>query len=210
MSEGIVVEPPTPAPTGWYSFGRGTCAGFLRLYNRLEVRGSEKLPAEGPFLFVANHQSFFDIPILGAATRRHMAFVARKSLADGKMMAWWLWQTRSILVKRGAADRGALRLIEAHLRAGDAVAVFPEGTRSADGELGKPRGGAFFAAKRVGCPIFPAGIRGAIDAWPRSAILPRPKKIVLEIGDPLDGGDPDAPERTWEAVRTLVGNGRLD
>lgn len=207
--EPIVPPPPTPRATPWYQIGRTTCAAFLRVYNRLSIEGREHLPKEGAFLMVSNHQSLLDIPILGASTWRHMSFVARESLADSKLLGWWMWQCRCVLVKRGAADRTALRAIQGHLEAGDGVAIFPEGTRSRDGGLGEPRGGAFFSAKRAGVPIVPAGIRGAIDAWPRSAKLPRPRKIVLRIGSPVDGREPDAAERVWDAVRALAGDGHV-
>ncbi|MEX1023535.1 MAG: lysophospholipid acyltransferase family protein [Planctomycetota bacterium] len=202
----FVPEPPTPDSTFWYRFGRTGCAWMLKLYNRLSIEGRENVPTDGPFLMVSNHQSLLDIPILGAATDRHLCFVARGSLADSKVLGWWLHQCRSILIQPGAPDRAALRAIEAHLELGDAVAIFPEGTRSRDGSLQTPRGGAFFSARRAGVPIVPVGISGAIDAWPRDARLPAPKKIVLRIGTPLDGRDRDAPDRCWEQVRALVGS----
>lgn len=205
----FVPEPPTPDPTFWYRVGRNSCGAFLRVYNRLAIEGREHVPREGPFVIVSNHQSMLDIPILGMATGRHLSFVARASLGKSKVLGWWMWQCRCVLVKRGMADRSALRAIQGHLEVGDGVAIFAEGTRTVDGSLGEPKGGAFYSAKRAGVPIVPAGIRGAIDAWPRDAKLPRPRKIVLRLGPPVDGRAPDAAERVWESVRSLVGDGRL-
>ncbi len=192
-----------------YRIGRGVCRIELALLHRLRVTGIEHVPKSGGVLLVANHQSFLDIPIVSAMLpHRHVCFVARDSLTRSRFLAFMLRHSGAILIRRGAADRRALTDMVEHLRAGDAVCVYPEGTRSSDGSLGEFKPGALFAAKRARVPIVPIGIRGAIDALPRSAKLPRPRRIAVSVGAPIDGRDPDAMNLARESIAGMIGDGR--
>jgi len=192
-----------------YRVGRMVCRIELRLCHRLSVTGVENVPREGGVLLVANHQSFLDIPIVSAILpHRHVCFVARDSLTRSRFLAFLLHHSGAVLIRRGAADRRALGEMVEHLRAGDAVCVYPEGTRSSDGSLGEFRPGALFAAKRARVPIVPIGIRGAIDALPRTAKLPRLRRIAVSVGDPIDGSDPEAMNLARESIAGMIGDGR--
>lgn len=187
-----------------YTTGRfltGTC---LRLYNRLQVEGSEHLPAEGGALIVANHASFLDIPTIASTTRRHVSFVARDSLAKSRFLAWVMRESGVVLLRRGAADRRALREMGDHLKAGDLVTVFPEGTRSTDGSLGEFRPGAAFAARQSRVPIVPAAILGSFAAYPRGCRFPRPAKIRVRYGAPIASDHPEALEQARAAIAALL------
>ncbi len=173
-----------------------------RVVFRLKIRGLENLPAGG-CLLVANHQSFLDIPFLGGSIPRHVSFVARDSLANARWLAYVMRECGAVLVKRGAGDRRALRAILAHLEAGDCVAIFPEGTRTRDGRIQPFQSGALHAARRAGVPVVPVGIRGSFEAWPRQQKLPRPHKVELTVGAPLDVREDSGPEAV-EALRTTV------
>lgn len=175
---------------------------------RARHEGTQNIPAEGPALLCCNHQSFLDIPLVSHLTRRHVAFVARDSLADSKALGWLMRMCGAVLIARGKPDRAALREMLAHLEAGDLVAVFPEGTRTRDGSLGELRAGALLAARQAGCPIVPVGIRGAFEAWPRSSALPRPRPIAARVGQPVDPRAEDALERVRDSIQAMIGDGR--
>ena len=101
-----------------YRLIRTGCILYLGLRHRMKVEGRENVPERGGTLVVANHQSFLDIPLIAAALRRHVCFVARRSLAESKLLAFIMRQCGAVLIDRGETDRGALREIAAHLAAG--------------------------------------------------------------------------------------------
>ncbi len=191
-----------------YRISRRFLGAYLGLYHRLRVEGVEHLPAQGGVLLVSNHQSYLDIPAIAVAAPRHVAFVARATLARSRILAFLLRASGSVLVRPNTPDRAALEAMIAHLRAGDCVSVFPEGTRTSDGRLGRFRGGALLAARRAGALLVPLGIQGAFDAWPRDARLPAPRAITLRFGPAIPADGRDALERARAAVAELIGDGR--
>lgn len=178
---------------------------YCKLWHRLEVRGLEHIPKTGGVLVASNHQSHVDILIHGGSIPRHVCFVARDTLADQAWLAYTMRQCGAVLIQRGASDRKALRAMADHLELGDLVAIFPEGTRTDDGSLREFKGGALLAARMAKVPIVPCGISGANVAFPRGAALPRPRKIRVSYGAPIDSALPDAQERVVAAVAALSG-----
>lgn len=190
-----------------YRLARGTMRLYLWARHRFSVEGREHLPQEGGALIVANHQSFLDIPLISASTRRHVCFVARRSLADSALMGFIMRHCGAVLIQRGAPDRGALREIAAHLEAGDLVAIFPEGTRTRDGSVGDFKGGVLFAARKAGVPVIPAGIRGSFAVWPRGRRLPGPGRMAVAYQPRVDAGAPGALEELRAKILGAVGDG---
>lgn len=186
-----------------YVVTRAFCWLWLKLVHRLEIHGREHVPRRGGVMIVANHASFLDIPIVSVSVSRHVCFVARESLTQSRFVAWQLAADGAVLIRRGTADRQALKDMLAHLKAEDCVAVFPEGTRSKDGKLGEFRAGALFAAKRARVPIVPAAITGAFEALPSGRSLPRPAKIRLRFGPPIDASREDAMDQARAAIEAL-------
>lgn len=197
-------------PTLTYHVIRHTTGAFFRVYFRARHEGLANLPLSGPVVILSNHQSFLDVPLLSNAAHRHVSFVARDTLANSKPLAWVMRQCGAVLIKRGAPDRAALREMVEHLERGDAIVLFPEGTRTPDGRVQAFLGGASLAARMTGAAIVPCGIRGAFEAWPRELKLPRPRRIALRFGPPIDGKLPDALERARESVVAMVGDGRFE
>jgi 1-acyl-sn-glycerol-3-phosphate acyltransferase len=181
---------------------------FCKTYFRLRVEGLHNIPKIGGAVLAANHQSFVDILIIGGCSPRHVSFVARDTLADWRWLAYIMRRCGSVLVKRGTSDRRALRGMAEHLEREDVVVIYPEGTRTKTGALQEFKGGALLAARLAKVPIIPCGIRGAFEAWPRGRTIPRPKKIGIRFGPPIDSSLPDAHERLVAAVQSLIGDGR--
>jgi 1-acyl-sn-glycerol-3-phosphate acyltransferase len=179
-----------------------------RLLHRVRIEGLEHLP-EGGCLVASNHQSFIDIPLLAAVIPRHVSFVARDSLAKSKPLAYIMERCGAVLVKRGASDRRAMREMSTHLKLGDCISIFPEGTRSIDGKVGEFKGGALLAARMAGVPIVPAAIRGGLRVLPRGKSFPRLAKLAVTFGSPIEPKAPDALERLQEAVEAMVGDGEI-
>jgi 1-acyl-sn-glycerol-3-phosphate acyltransferase len=173
---------------------------WYRLYLPPTFAGREHLPATGGVLVAANHQSFLDIPLLAQSTSRHVCFVARDTLAESKLLAFAMNGCNAVLIGRGKGDRAAMRAIVAHLEAGDCVAMFPEGTRTRDGSLGRFHSGILVAARKARVPIVPAAIDGSWRAWPPGVKLPRPTRLRLEYAPPVDPELPDALERVRAAI----------
>ena len=188
-----------------YRVGRFLLRTYLALH-RLRVEGREHLPRAGGVLIVSNHQSFLDIPVLASAAPRHVAFVARASLAHSRFLAFIMREAGCVLIHPNTPDRAALEGMIAHLEGGDCVAVFPEGTRTPDGELGTFRGGAAVAARRAGVPILPAAIMGAFEAWPRDRSLPRPRGIRVRFGPPFAADVEEPMERARQVIAEMMGD----
>ncbi|QDU84943.1 1-acyl-sn-glycerol-3-phosphate acyltransferase [Planctomycetes bacterium Pla163] len=189
---------------GGYRLMRSIIWLLLWPLERMTVVGLEKIPAEGGALVVANHQSMLDIPVIGTRVKRSITFVARDTLRKNPILRFVLHTCGGITVKRGSADRAALAAIIAALEAGECVAIFPEGTRSKDGEVKAFQRGALVVAKRAGVPIIPVGLAGTGAAWPAGQALPGPGRIGMVVGDAIAPDTPDAAEVARAAVAELV------
>jgi len=168
---------------------------FSKLWFRLRIEGRENVPATGAVLFVANHTSYLDPPMIGISSRRWVGFLAQAGLAKLGPLRWWLGQVGVTLIDRNAPSKDAMRIVADCLASGEVVGIFPEGTRSKDGAVGSFRTGVEFLVRRSGAPVVPIGIDGAFRAFPRSAWFPRPRKIVVRYGEP------------WSAERVLAPGG---
>jgi len=175
------------------------------LFWRRSVVGHQHVPRSGPVILVSNHQSFLDIPLMAIAVdHRHVAFAARRSLVDNAFLRFVFARVGVILVDPGRGDRSVLRRMIEHVEAGDALGIFPEGTRSADGELLEPKKGALLVARTTGAPIIPCAVSGTREAWPRGARWPRPGKVRIEFAAAVDGSRPDALDVAWERIASML------
>lgn len=178
-----------------YTIGKLIVAPTLRLAFRPHVEGLEHIPATGGAIFAGNHLSVADELLLGTVVPRHLAFWAKSEYFNGTgvkgtFSKFVLTGLGAIPVER-AGGRAALSAFDAAipvLKAGDLVAVYPEGTRSPDGRLYRGRTGAARLAVAAGVPIIPVGVTGTDKAQPIGTRVPRPGRaeIGIRFGKPLD------------------------
>lgn len=165
------------------------CEVILVLLYRLSVRDAHAVPAEGPILIAANHESYFDPPAIGCQVRqRQVDFVARQGLFAHKGLGKFLAFLNSIPVAEEGPDTAAIKEIIRRLRMGRCVMIFPEGSRSEDGQPQPFKRGVAVLVKRAQCPVVPAAIDGAFEAWPRSRPKPifwRAPQIRVRFGEPI-------------------------
>ncbi len=167
---------------------------LMRLYFRLEARGTEHVPSSGALLLVSNHSSVLDPPLVGGASPRQLSFLAKAELFDIPLFGRFIRAVNARPVRRDGSDARALKVALRALEEGKALLVFPEGTRGPEGTLREARPGAGMLAVLSGAAVVPVLITGSGAALPRGAAFPRPRKAVVRFGPPLhfkaktDGG----------------------
>src|SRR5262245_41958796 len=142
-------------------------------------------PASGGGLVCSNHQSMFDPPLVGLTCPRRMNYLARDTLFRVPGLKQLIAFLDAIPIDREGGGLAGLKETLRRLKAGELVLIFPEGTRTHDGEVAPPKPGLIAVARRSKVPLVPVGIDGAYQAWPRSSRLPRPGRIAIVIGEPI-------------------------
>lgn len=170
-----------------YTVGCNAFRAYYRLFHRLKVHGRDLCPAKGPLIIAANHCSYFDPPLVSVAYRhRRVRFMAKKELWGGKFLSWYLSSIGTISVDRGGGGRKALEDAVAVVKGGGCLGIFPEGTRTKDGELGRGRSGAIVVAARAGAPLLPIYIQGTFESLPIGAKKVKWHPIVVYTGEPFE------------------------
>lgn len=149
---------------------------FYPLY-RIKVTGKENFPKEGGVLLCTNHIDNFDPPVVGITCPRTVHFMAKEELFQMPILKSLLPKVQAFPVKRGMSDRDAFRTTLKLLRGGKVVGMFPEGTRSKDGNLGKGLAGAGFFALKGDAVVMPCAIIGPYNKF---------KKLHVVYGQPID------------------------
>jgi 1-acyl-sn-glycerol-3-phosphate acyltransferase len=168
-----------------YRFWWFVSQAIARTYFRLRVRGTEHVPRHGAFVLAPVHRSNLDTPIAALVGRRQMRFMGKESLWKKPAGGWFLTALGGFPVKRGNADREALRACEEILRRGEPLVVFPEGTRQSGPVLCEMFDGPAYLACKTGVPIVPLGLAGTERAMGKGVKLPRPSATRMIIGAPL-------------------------
>lgn len=164
-----------------YNFIKTLIYYFFKVFFKFKLIGSENIPVTGGVIIAANHISLWDPPVVGAGLNRPVNFMAKEELFIGPL-GWIIKIMKAFPVKRGAADRGAIRHAINLLKDGEILGLFPEGTRSKNGELGKPEAGIGMIALKAGVPIIPAAIIGTNQVGKGRWVLPQ---FIIKYGKPI-------------------------
>lgn len=182
---------------------------FAALFGRVDVSGLDNVPAGG-CIIACNHQSFLDPPLVGSSLEKETFFFARKTLFNNRVLGHTLRTCNTIPVDRdGGSDVAAFKRVFAVLKGGQSLLMFPEGTRSRDGQLQTAQAGVGLIACKTRVPVVPVRVFGARALLPRGSFFPRPgARLSVVFRRPLqpEEFDPGAqhPERFLEASRRIM------
>ena len=166
-----------------------------QMFFRGDVAGLENLPERGGYIVAANHASHLDPPIVGLFLPRQVSFFARKTLWKPGLASWWLTAVGTIPVDRdGGMSLDAIKRVLHALADDRVVIVFPEGTRSPNGELQKPRPGVGLIACKARVPVVPARVFGSFEAFGKEGRLRLGSPVSVAYGRPLSPQDYDHPQ----------------
>ena len=171
----------------------GTFYFYYLIIHRMKIEGRENIPKDGTLIFCANHKSFLDPPLIKITAKRETYFLAKKSLAKNPLFKFLGWVFEVIYVTPEAKDTTAIKQSLKHLKNGDCIALFPEGTRNGIAKGEKVKDGAAFFALRTGAKVIPIGISG------KAKFL---SKLTIRYGKPLDftSYDKDAVEEVTKVI----------
>lgn len=156
-------------------------AGVLHLLADITARDMDRCPRTGPVILVANHLSYFDIPLIGSWTRRTTLFFSKSEIKRWPLIGQIATRYGTIFVRRGESDRQAVRETLTALGNGQLVGVFPEGTRSRGQGLQTALPGVALLAQRSRATVWPVGVTGSEHMG--SSVRP---KVTLTGGEPFD------------------------
>jgi 1-acyl-sn-glycerol-3-phosphate acyltransferase len=166
---------------GWIGF-----RAVFKFYFGWRVHNSERVPLTGPVILASNHASFLDPPLVGAGIQRGINYLARASLFRFPVLGWILHEWQVVPVDRDGGGAKGLKAILDRLLGGGAIILFPEGTRSPNGELQPARSGIGLTVIKSEAPVVPVRVFGTFEAYNRKMRFPRPfQSVVVKYGRPM-------------------------
>lgn len=147
-----------------------------------KVIGAENIPERGAFIMAANHLSNWDPPFLGTFIKREIYYMGKEELFRNPIFAWWIRGLHVFPVKRGAADKTAIKTALTVLKGGHCLGIFPEGTRSKTGKIGKAEPGVSLIAAMTNVPIIPTAIVNTDKIFSHEVKFPR---LAVVYGKPM-------------------------
>ena len=184
-----------------YSIFRILLFYFFTIFFRIKIIGAEHIPASGGVIIAANHISLWDPPVIAAACTRPINFMAKEELFSKSVFKWIITNLKAFPVRRGTADRTAIRHAISLLKNGEILGAFPEGTRSTTGELGKPEPGIAMIALKAGVSIIPAGIIGTNKVFTDGSIFPQ---FIVKFGKPIIINEEKADKQIMEKISNTI------
>jgi 1-acyl-sn-glycerol-3-phosphate acyltransferase len=175
------MDPPTRA----YRITWWLVRFLVPAFGGVTVIGAENIPKEGPVILACNHAAHMDPPYLSQIMDRQLHMMAKEELFQVPVLGRYIRALAAFPVKRGTADRAALREATLRLKQGHVLGIFPEGTRSPDGALGTAEKGFALLARQTGAPVVPVALCGTNQILPKSAKWPRRHHVHVKIGQPF-------------------------
>lgn len=169
-----------------YFIGWGGSRLWFATYFGWRVYNVERVPLDGPVILAANHASYIDPFLIGTGTRRSINYLARESLFRNPIAGRILRSWNAVPVDRDGGGAAGLRAILGRLKGGGGIVLFPEGTRTHDGRLQPARSGVGLVVVKSDCPVIPVRVFGTFEAYGRHRVFPRPRRIAVKYGVPLD------------------------
>ena len=178
---------------------------------RVTLRGVEHLTPGRTYVFVSNHQSIYDIPVIFWWLPFQLRIIAKESLGSFPFLGWHLRRTGHLLVDRQNPDRaGILRRWRGLLQQGLSLIIFPEGTRSADGRVGRFKAGSFLLAIEARLPVVPVAVVGSRFVMRKGHLTTRPGHVTLTVHPAIETegsewkAEPDDARRFAQQVRAII------
>ncbi|MBI2899530.1 MAG: 1-acyl-sn-glycerol-3-phosphate acyltransferase [Planctomycetes bacterium] len=173
---------------------------------RFRAYGLKNVPRSGGVILAANHQSYLDPALVGVGLDRDLHSMARTTLFRNPAFGALIATLNAFPVERDSGDVKGVKEALRRLKAGHALVMFPEGTRTRDGLVAPMKSGIRLLAERAAVPIVPVLVEGAYRVWPRMRALPEPGPVSVVYGPPVSAADgADFAARLREAVRSLHG-----
>lgn len=169
-----------------HGFVRSVIRAIGFRYFKVEVIGGHHLDTPGATIIAPVHRSNLDSPLVAAACKRRFRVLAKQSLFANKPVSWFIAALGAYPVERGTADREAMRVMRSFLDRGDALLVFPEGTRQTGETIGEIFDGTAFLASKGKAKVIPVGIAGTENSMPQGTKIPKRTNVVIVVGEPLD------------------------
>lgn len=181
--------PPDDKYTRAYAITRVIVRLIVPLLGGIMVRGGENIPKSGPVLLAPNHRAYMDPPYLSLVTQRQLRMMAKEELFKIPLFGAYIKAMAAFPVKRGTADRGAIRQAMDELKAGHVLGIFPEGRRSEPGTLSPAEKGFALIAKQTGAPIIPIALEGTDRVLPMHAKRLHRARVTATIGKPMTAAE---------------------
>ena len=153
---------------------------------RVRVSGLEHLDPSRSYVFAANHQSIYDIPIVFTSLPFQLRIVAKESLGRIPFLGWHLQRTGHLLVDRSRPGAGIVKKMARLVGEHHSLIVFPEGTRSVDGYVARFKGGPFALAVDARLPVVPITIEGSRHVMPKGRLMVCPGEVTLTVHPPIE------------------------
>ena len=170
----------------WHGLVKMLARLVLVTVYRIRSHGDNFVPETGGALVLSNHQSNLDPIAIGSVCHRRLNYVARKTLFRFPPMRWLMNSLDAIPIDRDGSGFGGLKETLKRLKRGEMVLLFPEGTRTPDGEVQAMKPGFCAIARRAGVPLVPVALDGSFEAWPRHQRFPRRSIIHVQFGEPIE------------------------